>query len=93
MGKMLDAEDIIIQKLKNEVEKLEKELTVLRGRYEFVVDNLDVYKNKVKQLSDRATQFSKIERDFIILKKVVEQIAKGEVEDPVSYAKKKIIDL
>jgi dynactin complex subunit len=93
MNKMLDAEDLIIQKLKKEVEKLEKELTVLRNRHEAAVDNLDRNRAQVKELLDRANRFAQIERDFDALKRVLQQIALGEIEDPKAYAKKKLEDI
>jgi len=93
MSRLLDAEDIIIQRLKDEVQKLEKELVVLRSRHEMAVDNLDRNRNQVKDLLDRVSRFAQTERDFESVKRVLQQIAQGEVEDPAAYARKKLEDL
>jgi ElaB/YqjD/DUF883 family membrane-anchored ribosome-binding protein len=93
MSRLLDAEDIIIQRLKDEVQKLEKELVVLRSRHEMAVDNLDRNRTQVKDLLDRVSRFAQTERDFESVKRVLQQIAQGEVEDPAAYARKKLEDL
>ena len=93
MTRMLEAEDIIIQKLKNEVEKLEKELVVLRSRHESAMDNLDRNRNQVRDLLERTSRFAQTERAFESMKRVLQQIAMGEVEDPAAYARKKLEDL
>ena len=93
MSRLLDAEDIIIQKLKDEVQKLEKELTVLRNRHEVAVDNLDRNRTQLKDLLARVDRFAKTERDFESLVRVLQQISMGEVENPQAYAKKKLEDI
>jgi DNA repair exonuclease SbcCD ATPase subunit len=91
--KMLSAEDIKIQRLQSEVDKLERELTSYRGRLEIAMENLEASRQQIKTLQAQQQLSQRLLGDHAQALRVLAQIAQGQVEDPVAHARRQLEDL
>jgi predicted nuclease with TOPRIM domain len=88
MPRLLDEKDIAISRLKDKIDRLEKDNAVFVDRNTLLHDNLEQWKKKTKQLQEVESQHLKMQKSYNTLRTTLQQIADGEVEDPVALAKR-----
>jgi hypothetical protein len=94
MSRLLDDVDIINQRLKSEVSKLEEELTVLRDRHILTHENLQACRNEVKQLEEMKRNYAVLEKKYNVLLNALQMISEGDKDaDYPAFAKRKLEDL
>lgn len=91
--RMLDEVDIINDRLSTEIEKLSKELTVLRERHEVTHANLEQARNQLKANQEIKARLDRLVKDYEDALKTLRVIATGEAKDPATLARKKLEDL
>jgi uncharacterized protein involved in exopolysaccharide biosynthesis len=87
---LLDEKDIVISRLKDKIQRLEKDNATFVDRNALLHDNLEQARNKIKQLSEMEQKYDKLQKNYNALLSTLQQISEGEIEDPVALAKRRI---
>lgn len=93
MSRLLDDVDIINQRLKDRIDRLEKDLAKATDSNANLHDNLAKCREEVKALKEIERQYKILKEDHNSCIKTLTEISIGNLSDPVQYAKRKLDDL
>ena len=85
---LLDEKDIIISRLNDKINRLEKDNAVLVDRNVILHENLDQTRTQNKNLLDASSKNLQLQKQYDMIYKALRSIASGEVENPVALAKR-----
>jgi len=90
MSRLLDEKDIVISRLNQQIDRLEKDNKTLVDRQSVIYDNLEQFKTQVRTLQEVERKYIKLQQNYDTLFKALESISSGDVEDVVGFAKRKL---
>lgn len=85
---LLDEKDIIISRLNDKINRLEKDNAVLVDRNTILHENLDQTRTQNKNLLDASSKNLQLQKQYDMLYRALRSIASGEVENPAALTKR-----